>query len=248
MAANTVVIPAAAKVVPKGDVSYLRDADLTALKPDRLLAHLAKFGLREGDKTAGGVPEGEVERVSLLRALLSRHDEHLASIPPKPSHLKTLLISFTVVRNSAGQFLVVKESAKHHHKFWLPAGRVDQGESFEEGAVRETKEEGGIDVRLTGILRVEHSQTTLSARMRVFFLAEPLDEHQKPKDFADQESDEASWMTLEEIRALDPADCRSSELLDWCEYVAGDGFVCPLALWTQEEKVEPPASLFTKPE
>ena len=39
----------------------------------------------------------------------------------------------------------------------LPAGYLDPGESFEDGARRETREEAGIEVELTGVSGVYHS-------------------------------------------------------------------------------------------
>jgi ADP-ribose pyrophosphatase YjhB (NUDIX family) len=40
-------------------------------------------------------------------------------------------------------------------------------------ALRECREEAGIDVILKGILKVDHSVTKDAARMRVIFYAEP---------------------------------------------------------------------------
>jgi len=39
----------------------------------------------------------------------------------------------------------------------LPAGYLDPGESFEDAARRETREEAGIEVELTGVSGVYHS-------------------------------------------------------------------------------------------
>lgn len=54
-------------------------------------------------------------------------------------------------------------------RFWLPAGRVDRGESLREACEREALEEAGVEVRVTGILRLMVSSGTL----RALFLAEP---------------------------------------------------------------------------
>ena len=40
--------------------------------------------------------------------------------------------------------------------WWIAAGGVDAGESFEEGALRESAEEAGLVPSLAGVLRVEH--------------------------------------------------------------------------------------------
>lgn len=83
---------------------------------------------------------------------------HYAHCPPDrqvESHETQEIYAFSLVvcRNSAGKYLVVQEFSGQG--FWLPGGRVDPGEDFIDAAVRETKEEAGIDIRLLGILRVE---------------------------------------------------------------------------------------------
>ena len=61
-----------------------------------------------------------------------------------------------VVVQHGDRFLLVQER-KHGQRWHLPAGRAEPGESLAEAAERETLEESGVKVRLTGVLRVEHS-------------------------------------------------------------------------------------------
>jgi 8-oxo-dGTP diphosphatase len=49
---------------------------------------------------------------------------------------------------------VLIERANPPHGFALPGGFVDMGESVEEAAVREAREETGLDVELAGLLGV----------------------------------------------------------------------------------------------
>jgi phosphatase NudJ len=56
-----------------------------------------------------------------------------------------------------------------------------------DGAIRETLEESGVKVRLTGILRVEHTPGRGDARLRVVFLGEPRGAT-TPKQKPDRES------------------------------------------------------------
>lgn len=41
--------------------------------------------------------------------------------------------------------------------WYLPAGRVEPGESLVAAACRETLEESGVAIRVTGLIRIEHS-------------------------------------------------------------------------------------------
>ena len=53
-------------------------------------------------------------------------------------------ISLVIARNKQGKFLAVKECC--NKGWWLPGGLVDPPEDFLTAGVRETLEEGGINV------------------------------------------------------------------------------------------------------
>ncbi|KDO33938.1 hypothetical protein SPRG_01817 [Saprolegnia parasitica CBS 223.65] len=127
------------------------------------------------------------------------------------------------------QFLLVQEFACSG--YWLPGGRVDAGETPDEAALRETKEEAGLDIRLTGLLRLEYHPKTDSdgrsyVRMRFVFLGEPVDVNQRPKSIPDYESAGATWCHVDEIKSLP---LRGPEPVKYFEYVAGDGPVHPMS-------------------
>jgi len=67
--------------------------------------------------------------------------------------LPMLGLSLTIVRNKEGKWLTVKEN--RNRGWWIPGGKVDPPEDFITSAVREVKEEAGIDVIIKGILRIE---------------------------------------------------------------------------------------------
>ena len=141
----------------------------------------------------------------------------------------TSSFALVVVRRDDGRFLVVHE-AKHGQLWYLPAGRVEPGERFVDAAVRETKEESGVDVELTGLLRIEHTPGPV-ARLRLIFLARPRDQRQVPKAVADSESLEARYVSLEELAALP---LRGDEVRVWFERVAAGAVVAPLSVLTAE--------------
>lgn len=139
------------------------------------------------------------------------------------SPIEAWLFAVVVVRK-ADKFLLVHER-KHGQLWYLPAGRVELGESFQAAAVRETLEETGVPVTLRGILRWECSPTMEGLRLRVVFTAEPADDT-PPKRAPDEHSLEAGWFSLEELAALP---LRGPDVRDYLEHVAHGGMVMPLA-------------------
>src|SRR5580700_9630768 len=132
--------------------------------------------------------------------------------------IPTWFFALVVVRDGE-RFLAVHE-AKHGRLWYLPAGRVEPGETFASAALRETLEETGVPVVLEGILRVEHTPAPEgTARCRVIFLARPKDAT-PPKSVADSESLEARWVTLDE---LDRLPLRGEEVRELFSYVARGG-------------------------
>lgn len=125
-------------------------------------------------------------------------------------------------------FLLVQEFA--NSGFWLPGGRIDSGESPAQAAIRETKEEAGIDIQLTGVIKVEyHPKKDRSGRqyvrMRFIFYAEPLDCDQLPKSIPDYESAGATWCHADQVGGLP---LRGSEPVTYFKYVAAGKPIYPM--------------------
>ncbi|ELR21251.1 hydrolase, NUDIX domain containing protein [Acanthamoeba castellanii str. Neff] len=123
--------------------------------------------------------------------------------------------------------------------FWLPGGRVDPGEDLTTAAIRETKEEAGIDVELTGILRWEWAPRRSSrdapyVRMRVIFYGRPRNEDQLPKSIPDYESVGAVWASANDVAPESGLPLRGREPQQWFAYVAQGGTIHPLSLLTGE--------------
>ncbi len=129
-----------------------------------------------------------------------------------------------VVRKE-NMFLLIRES-KHGGGWYVPAGRVDPGESYIHAVERETMEEAGIPIHVQGILRIEHDYSKSSHRLRYIFLAETVDDT-PPKDYADSESEEAGRFTLEEIASLP---LRGREVLSMLTAVERDPTHAPASL------------------
>lgn len=134
-----------------------------------------------------------------------------------------------VVVRLGPRFLLVHE-AKHGGGWYLPAGRVEPGETLADAAVRETREESGVPIALEGVVRVEHSPAADHTRMRVFFVARPIDDT-PPKRHADEHSLEAAWVHIEELGKYH---LRSDEVRSVLHYIARGGAVYPLSMLTAE--------------
>lgn len=142
--------------------------------------------------------------------------------------IPTWCFALVVVRKG-DRFLLIQES-KYGEPWYLPGGRVEAGESFTDAAIRETREEAGIPVRVTGVIRIEHSPSRAGARMRVLFLAEPTDDT-PPKSEPDDESLRAAWVGLDELPAYK---LRGEEVEQLFRFVAGGGAVYPPELLQAE--------------
>jgi len=157
-----------------------------------------------------------------------------------PTHYFSLVVCHKPGNNL---WLAVNETKRRG--WWLPGGFVEcNSEDHFAAALRETKEEAGMDVELKGILRVENGMKRHGARQRVIFYAEPLDAAQEPKNVPDQESEGAAWMSvrrLEEKRGVHPSEggLRGEELLKWAKYIENGGKIFPITVLSSEDSPIP---------
>ncbi|RLN75162.1 hypothetical protein BBJ28_00011176 [Nothophytophthora sp. Chile5] len=146
---------------------------------------------------------------------------------------ESTLYSFALVvchNRKLNSFLLVQEFA--NSGFWLPGGRIDSGENPAQAAIRETKEEAGIDIRLTGLLKLEYHPKrdrggSQYVRMRFIFSAEPLDCDQPPKSIPDYESAGATWCRADQVASLP---LRGPEPVTFFHHVASGKPIYPLDL------------------
>ncbi|XP_053726838.1 8-oxo-dGDP phosphatase NUDT18 isoform X3 [Synchiropus splendidus] len=111
----------------------------------------------------------------------------------KPATLRktvTYIVS-AVIFNEQNQVLMVQEAKPDCYKQWyLPAGRVEVGENFEEALKREVKEEAGFDCEPITLLLIQEQGPQW---IRFVFLARVTGGSIKPLSAADQESLQATW-------------------------------------------------------
>ncbi len=94
------------------------------------------------------------------------------------------------------KLLLVQEAQEKCYGQWnFPAGKLDDGETIFEGAIREIFEETGCQVKLTQMLPIISSKER--DIVRITFLTEILEEniHFDPSEILD-----AKWIEIEDIK------------------------------------------------
>ena len=111
-----------------------------------------------------------------------------------------------VIVEQEGKYLLIKESKQAcRNKWFLPGGRAEPKESIVQTAVRETKEESGLDVELTGLAYLDQLLDSDPAgsghRIRFFFRGKPAGG--ELKTFEDDHSICAGWFSEADAAQLE---------------------------------------------
>ncbi|WP_375738257.1 NUDIX hydrolase [Pseudomonas boanensis] len=110
-------------------------------------------------------------------------------------------ITVATIVEDQGRFLLVEERADGRNVLNQPAGHLEPDETLLEAALRETLEETGWEVELTGVTGI-YLYTAPSngvTYQRVCFAARPLRHH--PTRALDDGIIGARWLTREELEA-----------------------------------------------
>ena len=91
---------------------------------------------------------------------------------------------------------------------------------MDKAAKRECLEEAGVDIQLTGILSIQFNHKSTHARMRVIYLATPVDQSQPAKSLPDYESCGASYVSPSDLKDIK---LRGSEPVIWIDYLEKGG-------------------------
>ncbi|BCJ50424.1 NUDIX hydrolase [Actinoplanes sp. NBRC 14428] len=125
--------------------------------------------------------------------------------PDAPRATSIVPSANVIVTNDAADVLLIRRS--DNGNWALPGGAMDIGESLPEAAVRETREETGIDVEITGLVGIftdpRHvilytSDGEVRQEFSVVFAARPVD----GKLTTSAESTEVRWVPVPEVAAL----------------------------------------------
>lgn len=113
-------------------------------------------------------------------------------------------VAGVVLKDENEQFLLVQEKQPNAYGLWnLPAGWIDEGETPQQAAIREAKEETGFDVKLQMQEPVLSKLNDKGNRLLTSFHAQIVGGVLK---FPKGEILTAKWLTLEEIEDLYKSD------------------------------------------
>ena len=125
------------------------------------------------------------------------HDDPAAPVP----NSIVPAVSVVVV-NDADEILLIRRS--DNGNWALPGGAIDLGESLSQAAVRETREETGIDCEITGLTGIYtnpghvilyESNGEVRQEFSIVLTARPIGGHPTPSD----ESTDVRWVPPAEI-------------------------------------------------
>jgi 8-oxo-dGTP diphosphatase len=106
-----------------------------------------------------------------------------------------------IIQNNEGKYLLIKrvdkEKIEHFGNWECPGGKLEDGESFEDAAIREVKEETNLEIEHVKVVKKLNKDGETIA---IVFLGKSLT---KEVIVSDEHSD-YDWFTYEELKKLEP--------------------------------------------
>lgn len=115
-----------------------------------------------------------------------------------------VIVSSIIIKDN--KILMVKEANKKCYGQWnYPGGHLEDFEKTLEGAIRETMEETGCQVKLTGVLPIINIDTKEETHILIRFIAEILEEN---ISFNEEEILEVKWIDINDIKSMKRGELR----------------------------------------
>ena len=114
------------------------------------------------------------------------------------------IVALVLVQQDDSSLLIQEAKPAYRGRWFLPGGRLEVRELLADAAVREAREESGIEVRLQGLMCIDQllaDSGEVPNRLRFVFRAEAVGGALKTQP--DEHSLQAGWFTREQIAALD---------------------------------------------
>ena len=133
---------------------------------------------------------------------MTRVEHYYDPDAPAPNSIVVAVTAFVV--DESGRVLLIRRS---DNDLWaLPGGAQELGESIAETVVRETREESGVDVEVTGLVGIysnpnhviEFSDGEVRQQFSICFRARPV----SGSPAASDESTEVRWVAHDELDQL----------------------------------------------
>src|SRR6201997_466053 len=149
---------------------------------------------------------------------MARRDYFYDPEAPKPNSIRPA--TAVALFNSAGELLLLHR--RDNDKWTMPGGTLDFGESLTQCAIREVREETGLNIRITGLIGTYTDPHILIAysdgEVRQEFTLVYAAEIESGQLKIDDESKEYRWMPLAAAVELPLAESQKRRLKDVMEY------------------------------
>lgn len=121
----------------------------------------------------------------------------------------------TVCIKEKDKFLIIQEGIPKAYGLWnFPGGHLDDNENIIDGAIREVKEETGLDIELTGILSIQRSLLGENI-VRIVLNAKKIGGN---INYDENEILDCKWVTIEDFKKMNTDTLRiSTTFLDIVE-------------------------------